>query len=99
MPAQWSTFIGEVSDILEIPDLQPLDAKDFGKKLAKAYLTAVQGNAQCIPGMANHKNTDAASSTFIAITYICLLLAGQCGFLPSRNVQIFASSVTRNQLC
>ena len=65
MPAQWSTFIGEVSDILEKPALQPLDAKDFGKKLAKAYLAAVQGNAQCIPGMANHEGSPGESA-FIA---------------------------------
>ena len=63
MPAQWSPFIDEVSDILE--NRVPSDAKDFGKKLANAYLTAVKNNATCIPGMAPHESS-AGESAFIA---------------------------------
>tara|TARA_B110000908_G_scaffold172597_1_gene241155 strand:+ start:111 stop:1790 length:1680 start_codon:yes stop_codon:yes gene_type:complete len=63
MPAQWSPFIDEVSDILE--NRVPSDAKDFGNKLANAYLTAVKNNATCIPGMAPHESS-AGESVFIA---------------------------------
>lgn len=63
MPAQWSPFIDEVSDILE--NRVPSDAKDFGNKLANAYLTSVKGNAECIPGVAPHESSPGESA-FIA---------------------------------
>lgn len=63
MPADWTTFIDEVSDILE--NRGSSDAKDFGNKLATAYLEAVQGNATCVPGMALHE-TSAGEAAFIA---------------------------------
>tara|TARA_B100000768_G_scaffold97606_1_gene91027 strand:- start:1439 stop:3130 length:1692 start_codon:yes stop_codon:yes gene_type:complete len=63
MPAKWSPFIDEVSDILE--NRGSLDAKDFGKKLANAYLTAIKGNATCVPGMAAHE-TSAGEAAFVA---------------------------------
>jgi hypothetical protein len=63
MPAKWSPFINEVSDILE--NRVPSDAKDFGNMLANAYLTAVKNNATCIPGMAPHESS-AGESAFIA---------------------------------
>lgn len=63
MPAQWSPFIDEVSDILE--NRGSSDAKDFGNKLANAYLTAIKGNAECIPAVAPHQSS-AGESAFIA---------------------------------